>query len=134
MIWTENFGQRPAGSQIGTTTIAGQTYQVWRSGSGDGGILTYVATPSLLYGTMPLNLFWADVRTRGWTPTTTWQVDFGVEIVDTNATAQRINFTDFYINDTTVAAVAAQSQELSKTKKAKMKAFKRLFDTVRYPG
>ena len=33
---------------------------------------------------MPLALFFADVRARGWTPTTTWQVDYGVEVVDTN--------------------------------------------------
>jgi Glycosyl hydrolase family 12 len=134
MIWTENVGQRPAGSQIGTTTIGGQTYQVWRSGSGDGGILTYVATPAQLFGTMPLSLFFADVRARGWTPTTTWQVDFGVEIVDTNGTPQRINFTDFYINDTTIAAAAAQPQELSRTKKARLQAFKGKFDSARYPG
>ena len=99
MIWTENFGQRPAGNQIATTTIGGHDYQVWRSGSGDGGIFTYVSTPEQLSGNMPLNLFFADVRARGWTPTTTWQVDFGVETVDTNGTTQRFTFTNFYIYD-----------------------------------
>ena len=48
---------------------------------------------------MPLSLFFADVRARGWTPTTTWQVDFGVEIVDTNGNPERFDFTDFSIND-----------------------------------
>ena len=32
MIWTENWGQRPAGNQIATSTIGGHTYEVWRSG------------------------------------------------------------------------------------------------------
>jgi hypothetical protein len=99
MIWTENFGQRPAGSQIATATIGGHSYQVWRSGSGDGGILSYVSVPEQLSGTMPLSLFFADARARGWTPTTTWQVDFGVETVDTNGTTQRFTFSDFFIND-----------------------------------
>ena len=99
MIWTENWGQRPAGNQVGTTTIGGQQYQVWRSGSGDGGIITYLSVVPQLSGTMPLSLFFADVRARGWTPTTTWQVDFGVEIVDTNGNPERFDFTDFSIND-----------------------------------
>ena len=99
MIWTENWGQRPAGNQIATSTIGGHTYQVWRSGSGDGGIFTYVSVPEQLSGNMPLNLFFADVRARGWTPTTTWQVDFGVETVDTNGTNQRFTFTDFHVYD-----------------------------------
>ena len=99
MIWTENWNQRPAGDMIGTTTIGGKQYQVWRSGSGDGGILTYVSVTPQLSGTMPLAAFFADVRARGWTPTTTWQVDYGVEVVDTNGTSQRFTFTDFHIND-----------------------------------
>jgi Glycosyl hydrolase family 12 len=99
MIWTENWNQRPAGDMVGTTTIGGKQYQVWRSGSGDGGILTYVSVTPQLSGTMPLAAFFADVRARGWTPTTTWQVDYGVEIVDTNGTSQRFTFTDFHIND-----------------------------------
>jgi len=99
MIWTENWGQRPAGNQVGTTTIGGQQYQVWRSGSGDDGIITYVSITPQLSGTMPLAAFFADVRARGWTPTTTWQVDYGVEIVDTNGKPERFDFTDFFIND-----------------------------------
>jgi Glycosyl hydrolase family 12 len=99
MIWTENFGQRPAGNIVGTTTIGGHEYQVWRSGSGDGGIFTYLSTTPQLSGEMPLSEFFKDVRTRGWTPTTTWQVDYGVEIVDTNGNPERFDFTDFAITD-----------------------------------
>jgi hypothetical protein len=99
MIWTENWGQRPAGDVVGTTTIGGHDYQVWRSGSGDGGILTYLSVTPQTSGTMPLAEFFADVRARGWTPTTTWQVDYGVEVVDTNGNPERFDFTDFSITD-----------------------------------
>jgi hypothetical protein len=99
MIWTENWGQRPAGNQVDTISVAGHTYQVWRNSSGDGGIITYLSTTDQLSGTMPLQPFFGDARARGWTPTTTWQVDFGVETVDTNGTPQRFDFTGFTIND-----------------------------------
>jgi hypothetical protein len=99
MIWTENWGQRPAGNVVDTTTIGGHDYQVWRSGSGDGGIITYLSVTPQTSGTMPLAEFFADVRARGWTPTTTWQVDYGVEVVDTNGNPERFDFTDFSITD-----------------------------------
>ncbi len=99
MIWTENFGQRPAGSEIDTFTAGGHSYEVWRSGDDNGGIITYLSTTTQTSGTMPLAAFFADVAERGWTPTTTWQVDYGVETVDTNGTTQRFDFTGFSIND-----------------------------------
>ena len=99
MIWTDNWNQVPAGNMVGVATIGGQQYQVWQSGSGDGGILTYVSVIPQTSGTMPLAAFFADVRARGWTPTTTWQVDYGVEVVDTNGNPERFTFTDFFIND-----------------------------------
>ena len=99
MIWTENWGQRPAGSEIDTFTAGGHTYEVWRSGDDDGGIITYLSTTTQTSGTMPLAAFFDDVAERGWDPTTTWQVDYGVETVDTNGTTQRFDFTGFSIND-----------------------------------
>jgi hypothetical protein len=103
MIWTENFNQRPAGSQVGTTTIGGRQYEVWKSGgaTSPGGIFTYVSVTPQLSGTMPLQLFFKDLETRKWIPadSTTWQVDYGVEICDTNNTPQRFNFTDFAITE-----------------------------------
>ena len=95
----ENWGQRPAGDQVGTTTIGGQQYEVWRSGSGDGGAFTYLSVTPQTSGTMPLALFFADVRARGWTPTTTWQVDYGVEVVDTNGNPEQFDITDFSITE-----------------------------------
>ena len=99
MIWTDNWGQRPIGNVVDTVTIGGHQYQVWRSGSGDGGVFTYLSTTPQLSGDMPLSEFFKDVQNRGWKATTTWQVDYGVEIVDTNGNPERFNFTDFAITD-----------------------------------
>jgi Glycosyl hydrolase family 12 len=99
MIWTDNWGQRPLGKVVDTVTIGGHEYQVWRSGSGDGGVFTYLSTTPQLSGDMPLSEFFKDVQNRGWNVTTTWQVDYGVEIVDTNGNPERFDFTDFAITD-----------------------------------
>jgi hypothetical protein len=99
MIWTDNWGQRPSGNKIDTVTIGGHQYEVWRSGSGDGGILTYLSTTPQVSGDMPLSEFFKDVQNRGWKVTTTWQVDYGVEIVDTNGKPERFDFTNFAITD-----------------------------------
>jgi hypothetical protein len=99
MIWTDNWGQRPIGNIVDTVTIGGHEYQVWRSGSGDGGVFTYLSTTPQLSGDMPLSEFFKDVQNRGWKVTTTWQVDYGVEIVDTNGSPERFDFTDFAITD-----------------------------------
>jgi Glycosyl hydrolase family 12 len=99
MIWTDNWGQRPIGNIVDTVNIGGHEYQVWRSGSGDGGVFTYLSTTPQLSGDMPLSEFFKDVQNRGWKVTTTWQVDYGVEIVDTNGSPERFDFTDFAITD-----------------------------------
>jgi hypothetical protein len=99
MIWTDNWGQRPSGNIVDTVSIGGHEYQVWRYGSGDGGTFTYLSTTPQLSGDMPLSEFFKDVQNRGWNVTTTWQVDYGVEIVDTNGNPERFNFTDFAITD-----------------------------------
>jgi hypothetical protein len=99
MIWTDNWGQRPIGDMVDTVTIGGHEYQVWRYGSGDGGVLTYLSTTPQVSGDMPLSEFFKDVQNRGWKATTTWQVDYGVEIVDTNGNPERFNFTNFAISD-----------------------------------
>lgn len=99
MIWTDNWGQRPIGNKVDTVTIGGHEYQVWRHGSGDGGVFTYLSTTPQLSGDMPLSEFFKDVQNRGWNVTTTWQVDYGVEIVDTNGNPERFDFTDFAITD-----------------------------------
>jgi len=96
MIWTDNLGQTPAGSLVGTATFAGQTYNVWH----ETGYTAYVSQVTQKYGTMPLGAIFTDMKNRGWLPTaTTWQVDFGVEIVSTGSVKKRFDFTDFSIDE-----------------------------------
>lgn len=96
MIWTENKGQTPAGSKVAAVTFAGHTYDVWH----ETGYTAYVSRDVQKFGTMPLGEILKDMNTRGWIPTkTTWQVDYGVEIVSTANVKQRFDFTDFSIDD-----------------------------------
>jgi hypothetical protein len=96
MIWTDNKGQVPAGDKIGTVTFGGFTYDVWH----ESGYTAYVSQVTQKSGTMPLASFFNDMVKRGWAPkATTWQVDFGVEVVSTGNTKQRFNFTDFSIQE-----------------------------------
>lgn len=96
MIWTENKGQVPAGNKMGTVTFGGFTYDVWH----ENGYTAYVSQVTQKSGTMPLASFFNDMSTRGWAPkATTWQVDYGIEVVSTNNVKQRFNFTDFSIQE-----------------------------------
>ncbi|MEU8227181.1 hypothetical protein [Kribbella sp. NPDC048915] len=96
MIWTDNKNQVPAGRKVGTVTFGGFTYDVWHQN----GYTAYVSQVTQKSGTMPLASFFADMVQRGWAPkATTWQVDYGVEVVSTGGTKQRFNFTDFSIQE-----------------------------------
>ncbi|HEY3511220.1 MULTISPECIES: GH12 family glycosyl hydrolase domain-containing protein [Kribbella] len=96
MIWTENKGQTPGGDKIGTVSIGGFTYDVWH----EDGYTAYVSQVTQKSGTMPLASFFDDMTRRGWAPKpTTWQVDFGVEIVSTAGATRRFTFTDFAIEE-----------------------------------
>ncbi|NUS00226.1 MAG: hypothetical protein HOV67_33820 [Kribbellaceae bacterium] len=96
MIWTDNKGQTPSGDKVGTVTFDGFKYDVWH---GDG-YTAYVSQVTQKSGTMPLAGFFNDMTSRGWAPkATTWQVDYGVEVVSTGGTKQRFTFNDFSIQE-----------------------------------
>ncbi|GAA1552734.1 GH12 family glycosyl hydrolase domain-containing protein [Kribbella lupini] len=96
MIWTDNKGQVPAGDKVGTVTFGGFTYDVWH----EQGYTAYVSQKTQKSGTMPLASFFADMVGRGWAPkATTWQIDYGVEVVSTGNTQQHFAFTDFSIQE-----------------------------------
>ncbi|WP_433162274.1 GH12 family glycosyl hydrolase domain-containing protein [Kribbella sp. CA-247076] len=96
MIWTDNKGQVPAGRKVDTVTFGGFTYDVWHTN----GYTAYVSQVTQKSGTMPLASFFDDMVKRGWAPkATTWQVDYGVEVVSTGNTKQRFAFTDFSIQE-----------------------------------
>ncbi|TDD25241.1 hypothetical protein E1218_15150 [Kribbella turkmenica] len=96
MIWTDNKGQVPAGRKVDTVTFGGFTYDVWHTN----GYTAYVSQVTQKSGTMPLASFFDDMVKRGWAPkATTWQVDYGVEVVSTGNTKQRFAITDFSIQE-----------------------------------
>lgn len=96
MIWTENKGQTPAGDKVAVVTFAGHTYDVWH----DTGYTAYVSRVTQKSGTLPMASFLSDMVARGWVPQpTTWQVDFGVEVVSTAGIERRFDFTDFSISE-----------------------------------
>jgi len=96
MIWTDNKNQVPAGNKVGTVTFGGFTYDVWH----ENGYTAYVSQVTQKSGTMPLASFLNDMTSRGWvSKATTWQVDYGVEVVSTGGTKQRFNFNDFSIQE-----------------------------------
>lgn len=96
MIWTKNRGQTPAGSKVAKVSFGGFTYDVWH----EPGYTAYVSRVTQKSGTMPLQLFFRDMIRRHWAPVaTTWQIDFGVEIVSTANVARRFDFTDFAITE-----------------------------------
>lgn len=96
MIWTENKGQVPAGRKVGTVNFGGFTYDVWH----ESGYTAYVSQVTQKSGTMPLASFFTDMVNRGWAPkATTWQVDYGIEVVSTANAKKRFDFTDFSIQE-----------------------------------
>lgn len=48
MIWFNKVGQiQPIGSQVGTATVAGRTWQVWSGGNGTNDVLSFVAPSAI---------------------------------------------------------------------------------------
>jgi hypothetical protein len=101
MIWTDNQGQRPAGSLIASSlNLGGHSWNLWATG--DNHILTYVAVTDMTSGTVDLRAHLNDLITRGRVPATSTlgQICFGVEVVSTGGVPMTFNFTDFSLTDT----------------------------------
>jgi hypothetical protein len=97
MIWTDNQGQTPAGSQVGTVTFGGQSYAVWQEA---GGPITFVSDTNVTGGDLNLLQFFQWLMSQGYEPTTSTlnQVSFGAEIVSTNATPETFGFSNFSVS------------------------------------
>jgi len=96
MIWTENHGQVPSGSQVATVTLDGRSWAVWR----DGTYIALVATSNFTSGTMNLLTFFQWIISQGWMPSnsTLGQVDYGAELVSTNNVPATFTFSNFSVN------------------------------------
>jgi hypothetical protein len=96
MIWTYNHGQVPSGSQVGATTIGGQGYQVWKSGS----YIAFVADQNVNSGSVSLLSFFDYVISQGWLTSSAVlsQVCYGVELVSTDSVPETFAFTNFSVS------------------------------------
>ena len=66
MVWLNHEGKpQPAGSQVGTVTIAGAQWTVWH-GSGGRNVISYVRTTPTTSVTFPVSAFYADAVKRGY--------------------------------------------------------------------
>ena len=96
MIWTENHGQVPSGSQVATVTLDGRSWAVWKYGS----YIAFVAGSNFTSGTMNLLTFFQWIMNQGWIPgnSTLGQVDYGVELVSTNGVPATFSFSNFSVS------------------------------------
>ena len=97
MIWTDNQGQTPAGSQVATVTFDGQSYAVWQEA---GGPITFVSATNVTGGDLNLLPFFQWLISQGYEPTasTLNQVAYGAQIVSTNATPETFGFSNFSVS------------------------------------
>lgn len=97
MIWTDNHGQTPAGSAMGTVTLDGRPYTVWKR---DGNYFAFVAQSNFTSGTLNLLEFFRLLTGKGWlSPGSVLnQVDYGVELVSTNGVPETFGFSEFSVN------------------------------------
>ncbi|GAA3465197.1 glycoside hydrolase [Saccharothrix longispora] len=72
MIWFNRQGSiQPIGSQVGTGTVGGRTWQVWRGSNGANNVISYVAPSPINSWSFNVLDFVNDVRNRGMV-TTSW--------------------------------------------------------------
>jgi hypothetical protein len=66
MIWFNRQGSiQPIGSVVGTTTIGGRSWQVWRGSNGSNNVISYVAPSAISSWSFSVLDFLNDVRGRG---------------------------------------------------------------------
>jgi hypothetical protein len=72
MIWFNRVGSiQPIGSVVGTTTIGGKSWQVWRGSNGSNNVISYVAPSAVTSWSFSVLDFVNDVKNRG-AITTAW--------------------------------------------------------------
>jgi hypothetical protein len=98
MIWTYNNGQTPGGSEVGTFTDGGVTYDVYWSGP-PYQYIAFEAVPSdqKLSGSVDLSDFFNYAESQGWisSSSTLYQVCNGIELVSTNSQNEKFGVNNF---------------------------------------
>ncbi len=97
MIWVDNHGQTPAGSQVGTADIDGTSYAVWNSGNNP---VTLVLSSNETSGTINILAALDWLESNGYMPAGSGlnQIDFGWEICSTGGTAKTFSLTQYSIS------------------------------------
>jgi hypothetical protein len=100
MIWTQNHGQTPGGSLVASDiTVSGPTWDLYASS--DNSYIAFVPANGAAYpsGTLNLMAFFSYLMQNGniATTSTLTQVDYGVEICNTDGAEGQFNFTNFSI-------------------------------------
>jgi hypothetical protein len=97
MIWVDNHGQTPAGSQVGTADIDGTSYSVWNSGNNP---VTLVLSSNETSGTINILAALDWLESNGYMPAGSGlnQIDFGWEICSTGGTAKTFSLTQYSIS------------------------------------
>ena len=100
MIWNENYGQTPAGSDIGSVTLDGHRWAVYTTANH--GYTAFVASSKFTSGTLNLLNFFNYLIGQGLLPANTVvdQVDYGAEICSTGAQPATFSFNNFSIDAT----------------------------------
>jgi hypothetical protein len=98
MIWTENRGQRPAGSEVASNvTISDLTWDVWATTSNS--YIAFVPPNGQSYpsGTLNLKSFLNYLTRQGRLASTSTlgQIGYGIEVVSTEGQTTRFNCTNF---------------------------------------
>jgi hypothetical protein len=96
MIWTDNFGQTPAGSQVATVSFDGRSYRVYKTGS----YIAFVDSANTTAGNVNLLAFFNYLISKGWITagSTLGQIDYGPELVSTNGTNATFAVTNFTLD------------------------------------
>jgi hypothetical protein len=113
MIWVDNHGQRPAGSQVASATIDGVGYQIWsKSGAGTvGDPVSMVMDSNQSSGSVNIldDLNW--LKSNGYMPAGSGlnQIDFGWEICSTGGTAQTFTMSQYAVTATCTSGSSCTS-------------------------
>jgi hypothetical protein len=100
MIWTENYGQSPAGDRVASDVpFSGMTWDLYATD--DNEYLAFIPSRPLTKGTLNLRAFLDYLVKNDRVPanSTLGQICFGVEVVSTGGKPATFQFTDFSITD-----------------------------------
>jgi len=96
MIWVDNHGQTPAGSEVGTADIAGASYSIWSAGKNP---VSLVLNSNETSGTINILAALNWLESNGYMPSGSGlnQIDFGWEICSTGGSAKTFSLTSYGI-------------------------------------